>query len=282
MTVEPVWIPRLASDEDALEPLSAARLAKPPPKRDWMIEGCFSKGTVGLIAGAGGIGKSLVCQQLASCAVIGHSWLELAVAPGRALYLGCEDDQDELHRRQWNINRELGFEMDDLIDAGLHLIPRVARDNRLMYLDKPRNADWRMQRTTLMDRLVEYCCEAGIQYVFLDTATKTFGGNQNDERQVSDYISEMQRLAIAIQGVVILLKQPSATGRANGTGESGSVQWENSVRSRLYLAEDKAKGITTLRGMKQNYGRKLEPIVLEYRRGVFVRQEPEVFRRWQD
>lgn len=259
----------VATDADGLRPLDAARLMREPPAREWMVEGCFARGTVGMLSGDGGIGKSLIAQQLCTCAALGRPWLDLHVTPGRALFFGCEDDGDELHRRQWNINRHLGVDMGDVLDAGLDLVSRVAQENTLMTLDR---RAWRMARTGLMDKLVVLCRERGIQYLVLDTATKVFGGNQNDEKQVADFISELHRLAIMMQGVVLLTKHPSASGRALGTGESGSVQWENSVRSRLYLRDVKNVGLE-LRGMKQNYSRKMEPMPIEWRRGVFVRPD---------
>src|SRR5229473_286059 len=245
------WGPRIATIEDDFQPIPYHRLIKDPPQREWMVEGCFMRGTVGLIAGDGNIGKSLVCQQLATSAVLGRPWLGLTLKPGRALYFGCEDDEGELHRRQWAINRDLGYAMEDVLDAGLDLRDRVGKDNTLMYLKRP---EWRMTRTPLMDRLVRVCVTEGVQYVIIDTATKTFRGNQNDETQVDDYITELRRLAIAIQGVVIITKHPSVTGRALGTGESGSVAWNNSVRSRLYMHEHKGLGLV-MEGLKSNYSR---------------------------
>ena len=44
-----------------------------PPRRDWMVEDCFLRGTVGMISGDGGIGKSLIVQQLANLSPLsGH------------------------------------------------------------------------------------------------------------------------------------------------------------------------------------------------------------------
>ncbi len=267
-----VYRPRFATAEDELEGLDYDRLLRQPPDRDWMVEGCFLKGTVGLVAGDGGIGKSLLMQQLASCAVLGLPWLGMNVKPGRALYLGCEDDGDELHRRQWAINRSLGRDMADVLDAGLDLIPRVGQDNVLMRLMRPQ---WKMERTGLMDKLVVRCRRTGVQYVVIDTATQTFAGNQNDENQVVAYVNEFRRLAVAIQGIVIFTKHPSMAGRALGTGESGNVAWSNSVRARLYLHEHKALGLV-LDGMKANYGPKLQPVPLRWEHGVFVRVEAEL------
>lgn len=271
-SAERSYRPHVATADDTLQPLAYDRLVRDPPARDWMVEGCFLKGTVALLAGDGGIGKSLLCQQLATSAALGRAWLGLSLKPGRALYLACEDDGDELHRRQYAINRDLGYAMEDVLDAGLDLIPRVGQDNALMLFNRQL---WRMVRGPLMDRLVARCRETGIQYVIIDTATQTFRGNQNDETQVADYITELRRLAIAIQGVVLITKHPSMTGRALGTGESGNVAWHNSVRSRLYLHEHKAMGLV-LSGMKNNYGRKLDPIPLVWERGVLLRRESDL------
>ena len=270
--------PHFATPDDTLQPLDYARLMREPPARDWMVEGCFLKGTVALIAGDGGIGKSLLCQQLATSACLGAAWLGLTLKPGRALYLACEDDGDELHRRQYSINRDLGYDMADVLDAGLDLIPRVGQDNALMLFDRQK---WRMVRAGLMDKLVHRCRETGIQYVIVDTATQTFRGNQNDEIQVADYITELRRLAVAIQGVVVITKHPSMAGRALGTGESGNVAWHNSVRSRLYLHEHKALGLV-LSGMKSNYSRKLDPVPLKWERGVLRRIEAPAARDWSE
>ena len=270
--------PHVATQQDELTPLSASRLLRDPPARDWMVDGCFLKGTVALLAGDGGVGKSLLCQQLATSAVLGRPWLGLNLKPGRALYLACEDDGDELHRRQCAINRDLSYSMEDVLEAGLELIPRVGQNNALMTLARP---EWRMKRTPLMDHLVGRCRQGGFQYVIIDTATKTFRGNQNDEIQVDDYITELRRLAIMVQGLVLATKHPSMTGRALGTGESGNVAWHNSVRSRLYLHEHKALGLV-LDGMKNNYGRKLQPVPLRWERGVFVRVEPEPPRDYSE
>jgi RecA-family ATPase len=116
----------------------------------------------------------------------------------------------------------------------------------------------------------------------VDTATQTFSGNQNDERQVVDYINILRRIAVAIQGIVILTKHPSLSGRANGSGESGNTAWHNSVRSRLYVRESVADNCTVISGMKSNYSRKLEKIRLKWQRGVFIQDSPEPVRHWLD
>jgi RecA-family ATPase len=262
--------PHAVARDDELRPIPASQLLRDPPRRDWMIEGCFLRGTVSMVSGDGGIGKSLLMQQMCTCVTLGRPFLDMAVTRGRALFLGCEDDGDELHRRQVAINRHLAAPMEDVIEAGLELVPRVGQDNGLMMLDRK---TWRMQRCALMDRLVTLCRRLGVQYVVIDTATKTFRGNQNDETQVDDYITELRRFAVAIQGVVVFTKHPSMSGRALGTGESGNVAWGNSVRSRFYLRKDKSGGVV-FEGLKQNYGPLGSKIPVRWEQGVWVREQP--------
>jgi len=85
----------------------------------------------------------------------------------------------------------------------------------------------------------------------------------------------LRRLAVAIQGAVILVKHPSAAGQALGTGESGSVAWHNGVRSRLYLHKDKALGLT-LSSRKSNYGPADLELPIRWERGVYQMNAPEV------
>ncbi len=249
---------------------------KEPPRRDWMVERCFVRGSVGLVSGDGGIGKSLLMQQLCTCAALGRPFLGLACQPGRALFFGAEDDRDELWRRQHDICRTLGTTMCDVADAGLMLAPRVTYKNALTTLCRDRHDPnyWQMVPTPLLSRITEFCLSEGVQYVVIDTATQTFSGNQNDEQQVTQYCNIMRRLAVAIQGCVLITKHPSVAGRALGTGESGSVSWNNSVRSRLYMHRDKDKRLT-LAAKKSNYGPADLELPIRWERGCYLLDQPE-------
>jgi len=75
-----------------------------------------------------------------------------------------------------------------------------------------------------------------------------------------------------------LLNHPSLSGMATGSGTAGSVAWNNSVRSRLYLTyppgskdeDDEDIYTRILTGKKANYGRTGEKRVVRWDRGVFV------------
>ena len=269
---------RAATEQDIFSPIDPSIWAgKLPPRRDWMVESCFIRGSVGMVNGDGGVGKSLLMQQLLTCAVMGRGFLGLSCQPGRGLFLSCEDDADELWRRQHDINRAMGLEMEDTAEAGLWIDPRVGRDNVLSRLCQDRKSPhyWTMQPTALFSRILEYCLTRGVTYVVIDTATQVFAGNQNDEQQVVQFINQLRRLAVAIQGLVLITKHPSMAGRALGTGESGSVSWNNSVRSRLYMHKDKARGLM-IESKKSNYGPADLQLPIRWERGAYMLNQPEV------
>ena len=269
-----------ATRDDQVREIPASRLLREPPRRNWMVENVFLRSTVAMITGDGGKGKSLLMQQLCTSAVMGFDWLGMKLQRGKALFFACEDDGDELHRRQWSINQALGCSMEDVCEAGLELVPRVGQDNALMTLERK---SWRMRKSDsgLLDGLVKRCATHGIQYLIIDTATKTFRGNQNDDTMVDDYITEFRKIAVMMQGIVIFTKHPSMNGRALGTGESGSVAWVNSVRAYLYLHAEKPDGLV-LEGRKANYGPNAPKIPLRWDRGVFNVAEAAPPARWTD
>lgn len=265
----------LPPPSDDLTPIPADYLGKPPPPRRFMVEDCFGEGTVGMISGDGGVGKSLLALQLCACAAMGRAWLNLAVRPGRALYFACEDDTEELHRRLWSIARHLGYSPNDILEGGLEMHGRVEKpDNVLCWYDRASDS---MAPTLLMGKLALRCKREGISYVVLDTATDVFEGNQNNDQHVKQFITHLRRLAMAINGLVILTKHPSLTGRNTGTGESGSVQWSNRVRSRMYLYTEKNTGNRVLELMKSNYSPKGRKIYLEWDAGAFRERESAAF-----
>jgi len=272
------WAPKLVADASELEGVDYDYMLAEPEPLDWAVENTFLSETVGLVSGNGGAGKSTLMMQLATCATLGLPWLGLAVKPVKALMLCCEDDRRIVRLRQRWINRALGWDMADVLDSGLDIIPRAGKTNLLM---EPERYTRKMVPTPLMEKLILRCRRTGIQLVIIDTVSRTFGGRNFDELQVIAYIDAMLALAEAIRGVVLLTQHPSMAGRKTGTGESGTVQWEAAVRSRLYVHKHQALGLV-LEGMKANYGAKAPPLKIEWRRGVFERVEPVPARDYSE
>ena len=239
------------------------------PPLHWMVDGCFLKNTVALLSSDGGLGKSLLMQQLCTAAAIGKPWLGLDTKRVKTYAMFCEDDEDELYRRQQKINEHYGCNMGDLEDVMYR--SRAGQYNILAEFPK-----WSAipEATKLFMALVGKVRGFGAQIIVLDTASDVFGGNEIAKDQVRAFITMLRRFAMMCDAVVILTAHVSNEGLSSGSGLSGSRAWSNSVRSRLWLNDDKKnEGGLLLKTMKNNQGPRGGKIPLRWRNGVIQRDE---------
>ena len=251
---------------------------KPVPQRRWLIPGLLIRGTVTMLNGDGGIGKSLLAQQLATALATARPFLgiEPQARPIPSLSVFCEDDEQELHFRQTHINAHYGCAMSDL--GAMALMSRVGEDNGLMAFDRRTDEG---EETPFYHQLAHMIRESGAELIVIDTSADTFVGNENIRTQVRQFIGALRKLAKINDGGVVLNAHPSLTGLGSGSGLSGSTAWHNTVRGRLYLtrpatAEDEEEpgDARVLKLMKNNYGPAGEQIALVWRDHVLVREAP--------
>lgn len=242
----------------------------PIPERRWLVPDWVPQGQVTKIDGDGGIGKTLVAQQLMTAAALGRDWLGLPVTPCKVFGLFCEDDEDELHRRQELINAHYGCSFADL-EMRMAWISMVGVGAELADFSQYETP----QPSGAYHRLVATATKFGAGLVVIDSLHDIFMGNENSRLHARWLIRLLQDLAQGIDGAVVLTAHPSLSGRSSGSGESGSTAWSNAVRSRLYLhrpegevAADESERILTRK--KSNYARAGESIVLNWRDGVLV------------
>jgi RecA-family ATPase len=243
-----------------------------PPARQWTVPDWIPRNHVTGLYGDGGVGKSLLAQQLASCVALALPWVGLETLPGRALGVFCEDSAEELERRQSDINRALGVEARNL--ESLRLLSRFGEDNTLLFFDGDRG-----RTTPFFDRLAAACRAWKPSLIVLDTAADLFGGNENDRPKVRAFIGScLGRLARDHDAAVVLCAHPSVAGLANGSGAGGSTAWNNTLRSRLYLTHpasdpDQPAGPShhrVLTRMKANYAPRDARVEIEWRAGAFA------------
>lgn len=67
-----------------------------------------------MLTGEGGVGKSLLTQMLCTAIALGKPFLGMETERRNSLYVTCEDDADELWRRQDAICDAFGVTRDDL------------------------------------------------------------------------------------------------------------------------------------------------------------------------
>lgn len=244
----------------------------PAPLRQWLIEDWVPIGYVTGLYGDGGVGKSLIAQQLLCSVALGLPWLGLDVRPGRAFGFMCEDDASELHRRQEGINRSYQVQMSNL--ENLRISARLGFDNLLMTFDQ----DNRGKPTTIFAEICEYLDKFRPRLVVLDTLADIFGGREIERTHARQFLQGIGgRIAREYNCAVVIPAHPSASGLSTGTGTSGSTAWNNTFRSRLYITrpEDESQGDTRLISrMKSNYAPKGGEITVSWNDGAFSTGEP--------
>jgi hypothetical protein len=127
----------------AHEPISGINWAelegREPPRREFIVENWLPTGVATSLYAPGGFGKTLLAKLLASCAATGKPFLGLPTKQVPVLALFCEDDDDELWRRQHRINGMLLLRMTDL--GGFTAQGRLGMSNLIMTFPKGQPPD---------------------------------------------------------------------------------------------------------------------------------------------
>lgn len=254
-----------------LTSFSVARFGdKPVPPREWHVKGLVPANNSTLLSGDGGTGKSLLAAQLAMATVLGRTWLGHEVTQGPVVYLGAEDDHDEMHRRFADIAREQSIALDQLEE--LHLCCVAGKNAVLATCDE----SGRLEPTLLWHDFRRIVREVKPRFVVYDTLADLFSGNENVRTQAQQFIGLLRGLAIETKSAALLLSHPSLSGISSGAGTSGSTAWSNAVRARLYLERVRRGSIEPdpdariFRTMKSNYGPTGGVIRLRWHKGVFI------------
>jgi RecA-family ATPase len=244
-----------------------------PPRR-WIVRDWIPYGVVTGLYGDGGLGKSLLAQQLQSACACGGEWVGQVAEHVKSIGFYCEDEADELLRRQENINAALNLRPADL--ANVRFVSRVHQDNILMTFSK----NGKGELTPLHKQMMEEARDFGARLAVFDTAADFFAGNENDRGQVRQFIAvALGSIAEAIDGAVLLCAHPSRSGISSGTGDGGSTGWSNSFRSRLYLSMPEGEGVPSddervLARKKANYAARNDQIPLVWSKGAFRVNRP--------
>lgn len=254
----------------------------PVPEREWALDGWIPARQATYLTGPGSAGKSLLTQQLCTCIALGLPFMGVETRQAVALYLTCEDDEDELHRRQKAICEGLGVPMAALTGK-LFLVSlagqtetELATFGHAIERDEYGNTSPIMRTTSQWDALSGTVKALGAGFVGLDNVAHLFAGNENVRHEVASFVNLLNRLAIQIDGSVLFIGHPNKAGDSF----SGSTAWENQVRSRLFLETPKDGDGTVLDSdarvlsrQKSNYARNGERLEFRWLQWAFVRAE---------
>jgi hypothetical protein len=268
-----VRLPRrpVEQQSEALRPYYVSQLEGVElPKPEWIVDGVLLRGTVVILAGSPGVGKSLLLQQLLTSVAIGADFLGRETVQSRAFGLFCEDPHYQLQTRQMDLLRYYDRAPADM-EANLSFQSRDGMDAVMVEFE---NFSTRPKYTSLWHDLWVLCEEDGINLVGIDTAATVYSG-PDSRNQVTVFIRELQRRAIQINGCIVLNVHPPKT---NPNSFGGVTAWLASARAGLSLGRPtdfdfetgEPANVRVLRNLKNNYGAGISAERIEYQDGAFV------------
>lgn len=199
-----------------------------PPPRKWALDGFIPQDEVTLFTGRGGAGKSLLAKQLSTCIASGLPFLKTGTFQATSLYITCEDDVGELHRRLVKINSALRLNMADMAGK-LHISSLRGRlGNELTFTD----AKGHLCPSETFNLIASTIDKTGARFVVLDNVAHLFSGNENDRSDVTKFCNLLNKLCGDTGSTILLVAHPNKAGDSY----SGSTGWLNAVRSHIHLS----------------------------------------------
>jgi RecA-family ATPase len=208
----------------------------PEPQHNWIVEDVVPDENLTLLTGEGGIGKTTLAEQLAAAMEIDGYWLGIKVTQGPVVFFTSEDERKDVN---FNLRAILKAEGKSLAHCpNLHIMSLADRDACLAAAPSKLGA---LAATPLWHALVRVVERRKPKLVIFDALADLFGGEENVRRHVRGFIVLLRRLAIQQKLAVVLIAHPSLAGINTGSGLSGSTDWHNGPRARLYFERPKDK-----------------------------------------
>lgn len=188
-------------------------LANPPPDPDFAwgntVGGYLERGTLCVLHGDGGLGKSLIGQGLCRRYTLGKEWLGQTTEGGVALYLDGENSLAEIARRLYSFEFRPG---EQRLKYGRVQFPILLNPDA---------------GEKLMDELIE---DTGATLIVLDSQRALWGGDEREQLEVRPMYAMLARVAERHQVAILLIHHDNKS-----LLYSGSTDINAAVVSRIHL-----------------------------------------------
>jgi RecA-family ATPase len=249
----------------------------PVPPRRWLSRNRIPMCEVTGLGGDGGIGKTQTALQAAvRVATNGSDWLgSMLDEVGPSMFFTAEEPENEIHFRLDQIRNHHQLTWAEL--ANVHPVCPITHSDIDPILAGLVKRTGKVVPTKTFAWLREMALDIKAKLLCIEAASDVFDVDEIVRGHAKACIRLLQGLAIEADAAVLLLYHPSLSGIASGRGTSGSTQWNNTMRSRLFFQtlpgskdDDPGDRRKVLEVMKANRGPTGEKVVLEWRNGLFV------------
>ena len=229
----------------------------PPPPLDFVLPG-LPKSSVGSLVAPGATGKSWVGLQLAASVAGGRDFFNFGFQQyGRVLVVAAEDPTQVLCQRIHTLGEYLTADQRVEVINNVRIAPMLAAGVNL------RSDEW-----------VDLICKEGDGYrlIIIDTLSRVHDGDENDRRDASPIMRNLERIAANTQAAVVFLHHVSKSTALAGQSDAqqasrGSSVWVDESRwvaflktmdekeaKKLSISGDMRRSYVRLGVSKQNYG----------------------------
>jgi RecA-family ATPase len=212
-------------------------LNAPPAKREYMFAKTVTAGTLNVLAGAGGVSKTMFVLMLAIAMAEGKAIGDLQVAQGASLLFLGEEDQPEVSRRLSAICNNGNY--NPFVVSNLtKVFPAAGLDLRLT-----RSLSGSLDSSHLVQNVIDLAgqhaqvCGEPVRLIVFDHARLVMDGDPNDAAHVTQLTRALTRIAqISGAAVLLLAHSPKAVHKQQANEMSvadvaGSSAFSDNARS---------------------------------------------------
>jgi hypothetical protein len=194
-----------------------------PEERQFAWDRFAPCGKVTVLAGPGGVSKSMLMLHLLVYGALGQSWAGFSVTePLRGLYASYEDDKLELHKRVHRLATALK-ENDDGLGDMLYDIDGMLQRNLLLYAADEEATSWLLmrkddqrsaaERTERVEWLVGLIKHARLKVLVLDPVVYTHNLEENNTGDMALYMQTLTHIAKSTNCAIVVLHHMHKTAQ---------------------------------------------------------------------
>ena len=224
----------------------------PPAKREYVLADTVTAGTLNVLAGAGGVSKTMMVMMISAAMAAGCNIGDLQIAHGASMLFLGEEDQAEIRRRMSAICVNGGYDS-AAVASLVKAFPAAGVDLRLT-----RNTNGTLNASNLVPNVIQLAQQLWqasgepVRLIVFDHARLVMDGDPNDAAHVTQLTRVLTQIAQATGAAVLLLAHSPKSVQGKDASEmsiadvAGSSAFADNARSGFIMygmRQDDAKAL---------------------------------------